>query len=131
MDALTRPLGFEQRESARILVFLRWVLLAALLVLVDYPIFDDTRGVAVVGSLAVSVPVVEPVLEPVVAPLRPVVERVETPLAGLPVPELLAPAPAAAAGQERGGSGGPRGTGGRGWGWPGRRGAGRRYARPA
>ncbi|MEX0781563.1 MAG: sensor histidine kinase [Dehalococcoidia bacterium] len=54
MEVLSRPLGFEQRESARVLVLLRWVLLAALLVLVDYPIFDDTRGVAVVGSLIVG-----------------------------------------------------------------------------
>jgi signal transduction histidine kinase len=51
MDALVRPLGFEQRESARVLVLLRWVLLAVLLVVVDYPLLDDTRGVAVVGSL--------------------------------------------------------------------------------
>jgi hypothetical protein len=49
-------------------------------------------------------PVVGPVVEPVVAPLRPVVERVVTPPATVPAPELLAPAPAATAGPDRAGS---------------------------
>jgi hypothetical protein len=45
-------------------------------------------------------PVVRPVVEPVVAPLQPVVERVAPPLAGLPVPELVAPAAAPVAGSD-------------------------------
>jgi hypothetical protein len=49
-------------------------------------------------------PVVDPVVEPVVSPLRPVVERVVTPPATVPAPELLAPAPAATAGPARAGS---------------------------
>ncbi|MGH7753630.1 MAG: hypothetical protein ACREN5_12510, partial [Gemmatimonadales bacterium] len=51
MNALTRPLGFEQRESMKVLAILRWVLLAALLVVVDYQPFDDTRGFVAVGVL--------------------------------------------------------------------------------
>ncbi|MGH2608282.1 MAG: sensor histidine kinase [Tepidiformaceae bacterium] len=53
MNALTRPLGFEQRESMKVLVVVRWVLLAALLVVVDYQPFHDTRGFVGVGSLIV------------------------------------------------------------------------------
>jgi signal transduction histidine kinase len=53
MNALTRPLGFEQRESMKVLVVVRWVLLVALLVVVDYQPFDDTRGFVAVGSLIV------------------------------------------------------------------------------
>jgi hypothetical protein len=45
-------------------------------------------------------PVVRPVVEPVVAPLRPVVERVAPPLAGLPVIAPATPAPAPVTGSD-------------------------------
>jgi hypothetical protein len=46
-------------------------------------------------------PVVRPVVEPVVAPLRPVVEQVAPPLAGLPAVAPATPAPAPGSGSDR------------------------------
>lgn len=50
MNALGRPLGFEQRGSVKVLVLVRWVLLAALLAVIDYPLRSDTRAAAVIGG---------------------------------------------------------------------------------
>ena len=81
--------------------------------LVD-PVLTATESVVEPVVDPVVEPVVEPVVGPVVAPLRPVVERVVTPLTGRPVPERLAPAPAAGAGPDRvGSSGHPTTTEGR------------------
>jgi hypothetical protein len=71
--------------------------------LVD-PVLTATESVTDPVVEPVVQPVVGPVVEPVVAPLRPVVERVVTPPATVPAPELLAPAPAATAGPARAGS---------------------------
>jgi signal transduction histidine kinase len=47
----TRTLAFEERESLRIVVIVRWAILAGLLVLVDYPLRSDPRGFFVTGGL--------------------------------------------------------------------------------
>lgn len=51
MDALSRPLGFEERESVKVLVVVRWAVLGALVLLFDYPLRADTGAIIFVGWL--------------------------------------------------------------------------------
>jgi signal transduction histidine kinase len=51
VEIVTRPLDFEQRESLKVLVMVRWLVLAALLLVVDYPFHSDPRGSLIIGAL--------------------------------------------------------------------------------
>jgi len=72
MDALARRITEEQRESAKVLVSLRWFLLAALVVVVDFPVRDDTRAFLVIHGLMLGAVVLNFRLHYLIATRRPV-----------------------------------------------------------